>query len=173
MQNKHDEVHDGRFGNVLGSHGSVVPLFEMQIKNGGPVTITHPDIVRYFMTIPEAAQLVLQAGSFAENGAFYALDMGEPIRILDLAEKIIRFYGFEPNVDMPIKIIGLRPGEKLYEELLSDEERARLIATRHKKIFVVPTAEFDTDRFAERLAALEREVEGGSTEGEERRRRCG
>lgn len=159
-----------RFGNVLGSHGSVVPLFEMQIKNGGPVTITHPDIVRYFMTIPEAAQLVLQAGAFAESGALYALDMGEPIRILDLAEKIIRFYGFEPNVDMPIKIIGLRPGEKLYEELLSDEERARLIATRHKKIFVVPTAEFDAGRFAERLAALEREVEGGSTEGEERRR---
>ena len=158
-----------RFGNVLGSHGSVVPLFEMQVKNGGPVTITHPDIVRYFMTIPEAAQLVLQAGAFAQNGALYALDMGEPIRIMDLAEKIIRFYGYEPNKDMPIKFTGLRPGEKLYEELLSKEERDRLIATEHRKIFVVPTAEIDVDWFNQRLRLLEEEIENGFVETEERK----
>ncbi|OQA72852.1 MAG: UDP-N-acetyl-alpha-D-glucosamine C6 dehydratase [Firmicutes bacterium ADurb.Bin248] len=158
-----------RFGNVLGSHGSVIPLFEMQIKKGGPVTVTHPDIVRYFMTIPEAAQLVLQAGSFAQNGALYALDMGEPIRIIDLAEKIIRFYGYEPNVDMPIKITGLRPGEKLYEELISEKELQRLIATENKKIFVVPTDNIDEKLFYERLARLEREVEGGVFEGETRK----
>jgi FlaA1/EpsC-like NDP-sugar epimerase len=159
-----------RFGNVLGSHGSVVPLFVMQVKNGGPVTITHPDIVRYFMTIPEAAQLVLQAGAFSQNGAIFALDMGEPIRILDLAEKIIRFYGYEPNVDMPIKFTGLRPGEKLYEELLSDEERERLIATLHKKIFIVPTAQIDAKWFNERLNSLEKEFESGFAETAERKR---
>lgn len=158
-----------RFGNVLASHGSVLPLFEMQIKKGGPVTITHPDIVRYFMTIPEAAQLVLQAGSFAENGALYALDMGEPLRILDLAEKMIRFYGYEPNVDIPIKITGLRPGEKLYEEILSDEERGRLVATRHKKIFTVPTAPFDVEWFNSRLQVLETEIESGFAETGERK----
>lgn len=155
-----------RFGNVLGSHGSVIPLFEMQIKKGGPVTITHPDIVRYFMTIPEAAQLVLQAGSFAQNGALYALDMGEPIRIVDLAEKIIRFHGYEPNVDMPIKITGLRPGEKLYEELISEKELQRLIATENKKIFVVPTDNIDENLFYERLKRLEREIESGVFECE-------
>ena len=158
-----------RFGNVLGSHGSVIPLFEMQIKKGGPVTVTHPDIERYFMTIPEAAQLVLQAGSFAQSGAIYALDMGQPVRIMDLAEKIIRFYGYEPNVDMPIKVTGLRPGEKLFEEVISEEERKRLIATQNKKIFVVPTDDIDTRWFYERLVFLEREIENGFSESEARK----
>ncbi|OQB24310.1 MAG: UDP-N-acetyl-alpha-D-glucosamine C6 dehydratase [Firmicutes bacterium ADurb.Bin182] len=158
-----------RFGNVLGSHGSVIPLFEMQIKKGGPVTVTHPDIVRYFMTIPEAAQLVLQAGAFAQNGALYALDMGEPIRIMDLAKKVIRFHGYEPDVDMPIKITGLRPGEKLYEELISEKEFQRLIATENEKIFVVPTTDIDEKWFYEHLAALEREVIGGRFEGDDRK----
>ena len=158
-----------RFGNVLGSHGSVIPLFESQIKNGGPLTLTHPDITRYFMTIPEAAQLVLQAGALAKSGAIYVLDMGEPVRIKDLAEKLIRFYGYTPGVDMQIKITGLRPGEKLYEELLMDKERDGMTSTAHHKIFVAPPIVVDDEVFSAQLDALrEAALRGGNSEVVER-----
>lgn len=123
-----------RFGNVLGSNGSVIPLFKKQIKNGGPVTVTHKNITRYFMLIPEAAQLVLQAGAFAKGGEIFVLDMGKPVKIYDLALELIKLSGFEPNVDIKIKVTGLRPGEKLYEELLMSEEG--LTNTSHKKIYI-------------------------------------
>ena len=153
-----------RFGNVLGSHGSVIPLCEAQIKKGGPVTLTDAKIERYFMTIPEAAQLVLQAGALAESGNIYVLDMGEPVKIMDLAKQLIRFYGYEPGVNMEIKIVGLRPGEKLYEELMMDEEQDKMRRTEHNKIFVASPRTIDLAEFYQQLqdlaAAAEHNDEG-------------
>jgi FlaA1/EpsC-like NDP-sugar epimerase len=123
-----------RFGNVLGSNGSVVPLFKNQIASGGPITITHPDIIRYFMTIPEACQLVLEAGSMGNGGEIFIFDMGKPVKIIDLANKMIRLAGLIPDKDIEIKIVGLRPGEKLYEELLNDTSKT--LPTHHEKIMI-------------------------------------
>jgi len=133
-----------RFGNVLGSNGSVVPLFKKQIEAGGPVTITHPDIIRYFMTIPEACQLVLEAGAMGKGGEIFIFDMGEPVRIMDLAEKMIKLAGHTVNEDIEIKITGLRPGEKLYEELLNDTSKT--LPTHHEKIMISEDVENDYDQ---------------------------
>ncbi len=142
-----------RFGNVLGSNGSVIPLFKKQIAEGGPVTVTHPEITRFFMTIPEAVSLVLQAGYYANGGEIYVLDMGKPMRIADLARNLIRLMGYEPDGDIKIEYTGLRPGEKLYEELLMDEEG--LQETENKLIHIGQPIEMDDELFEEQLARLE------------------
>lgn len=134
LSDKHIQFVSVRFGNVLESRGSVVPIFKEQIKNGRPITITHPEIKRYLMSIAEATQLVLQAGVMGNGGEVLVLDMGEPVKILDLAEYMIRFYGLEPDKDIPIVFTGMRPGEKLFEELLTAEEGTD--ATKHDKVFI-------------------------------------
>lgn len=151
-----------RFGNVLGSNGSVVPLFRKQIANGGPVTVTHKDITRFFMTIPEAVSLVLQAMSGAKGGEIFVLDMGEPVKIYDMAVKLIKLSGLEPNVDIQIKVTGLRPGEKLYEELLMAEEG--LEQTKHDKIYIAAPMDIDITMINQKLNELSELLETSTNE---------
>lgn len=151
-----------RFGNVLGSSGSVIPIFKEQIKKGGPLTLTHKNIIRYFMTIPEAAQLVLQAGYYAKSGEIFLLDMGEPVKIMDLALNLIKLSGFTPYKDIDIKEIGLRPGEKMYEELVLDYENSE--KTANKMIFKNTTLDIDEDKLNEKLEKFKELLEKGSQE---------
>ena len=141
-----------RFGNVLGSNGSIIPLFKKQIEKGGPVTITHPEVTRYFMTIPEAVRLVIQAGAMMEGGEIFILDMGKPVKIVDLAKSLISLSGLEPDIDIDIKYIGLRPGEKLYEEMLVSEEGVDI--TKNNKIFVEKNKEVDFYEYIREIKSL-------------------
>jgi FlaA1/EpsC-like NDP-sugar epimerase len=144
-----------RFGNVIGSVGSVIPLFKKQIKDGGPLTVTHPEIIRYFMLIPEACQLVLQAGAMGRGGEIFILEMGEPVKINSMARDLIKFSGFEPDVDIKIEYTGLRPGEKLYEELMTDQEN--VIPTDHRKIMVLNSCKINMGMLNGKLERLKQE----------------
>jgi FlaA1/EpsC-like NDP-sugar epimerase len=141
-----------RFGNVLASSGSVIPLFREQIESGGPVTVTHPEMTRYFMTIPEACKLVIEAGALKQSGVVMLLDMGEPVKIVDLARQMIRLSGFDPDVDVPIRFVGIRPGEKLFEELSLDTERCD--PTSSQKVFVWRSSALPRTSMEQTLAAL-------------------
>ena len=142
-----------RFGNVLGSNGSIVPLFTKQIQEGGPITITHPEIIRYFMTIPEACQLVLEAGAMGNGSEIFIFDMGQPVKILDLANKMIQLAGFTPDNEIKIEIIGLRPGEKLYEELLNDDSKT--LPTHNEKILIAQDVCDNYDALNQEIQELE------------------
>jgi len=155
-----------RFGNVLESNGSVVPMFKQQIAEGGPVTVTDREVKRYFMTLPEASQLVIQAGALGKGGEVFVLDMGEPIKVLDMAEELIRLSGLEVGEDIEIKIVGLRPGEKMFEEILTEEERSGVLGdSGHEKIFIARVEEVDGKKLGKDIKELERLAKEMDNEG--------